>query len=177
MKFGKGKNLPLFPVINAFKVLPAANGPVHGIGANAELVLQFLHQLIRTARLSVKLVDKGKDRNVAHRTDLKQLSRLRLNSLGRVDDHDSRVRCHQCAVGILRKILVAGGIQNVDAVAFIFKLHNGRGDRNTSLLFQLHPVRNGMTGCCFPLDGACQLDRPTVEQKFFRQRCLAGIRV
>ena len=42
-----------------------------------------------------------------------------LDALGAVNDHDGGVRRHQGAVGILGEVLMAGRVQNVDAVALI----------------------------------------------------------
>ena len=46
--------------------------------------------------------------------------------LARVDDHHGAVGGHQGAVGVLGEVLVAGGVQNVDAEAVILELHDGR---------------------------------------------------
>ena len=61
---------------------------------------------------------------MAHNADLEQLSRLRLDTLGSVNDHDCGVRCHQGTVGILREILMSRGIQNIDAVPVILELQS-----------------------------------------------------
>ena len=47
---------------------------------------------------------------------LKQLDRLRLDTLRTIDDHDRRIGCHQGTVGILREILMSWCIQDIDAV-------------------------------------------------------------
>ena len=93
---------------------------------------------------------------------------LGLNTLGAVDDHDGRVSSHQGTVGILREVLVTGGIQNVDAESVILELHDGRGDGNTTLLLDLHPVRGGGAGIFLALDDTCLGDGAAVEQEFFR---------
>ena len=73
-------------------------------------------------RLTVHLVDKGKNRDVAHNANLEQLDRLRLDTLGTIDDHNRRIGCHQGTVGILREILMSWCIQNIDAESVIIKL-------------------------------------------------------
>jgi len=68
------------------------------------------------------------------------------------------------------------GIENVDAVAAVLKLHDGRCDGNAALLFDFHPV-----GFCralsLALDFARLRDGSAVEQKLFRQRGFTGVRV
>ena len=120
----KGGNGLLVAVIHTLEVLSTADRPVDRAGADAKHVLNLIHQLKRVACLAVHLVDESKDRDASHDTDLEQLNGLCLNTLGTVDDHDCTVGRHQGTVGILREVLVSRGIQNVDAVVIVFKLHN-----------------------------------------------------
>ena len=69
------------------------------------------------------------------------------------------------------------GIQNVDAVSFIFKLQNGRGYRDTSFFFNLHPVRNRMLCCCLSFYTSRLIDGTSVQQEFFSQSRLSCIRM
>ena len=162
-------------VVYALKLPAGAHGPVAGVGFNAELVFQLVQQLKRVAGLAVHFVDKGKDRDMAHGTDLKEFSGLRLDAFRAVNDHDGGVCCHERTVGILGKVLMAGGVQNVDAEAFILKLHDGRCDRDASLLLNLHPVGHGGAGVFLALDRACLRNGAAVEQKFFRQGRFTGV--
>ena len=114
---------------------------------------------------------------MAHGADLEELLGLGLYALGAVDDHDSGVGRHQGTVGILREILVSGGIQDIDAASAVLELQDRAGDRDTSLLLDLHPVGNGMSGSGLALYGAGQVDGASVKKEFFRQGSLAGIRV
>ena len=102
-----------------------------------------------------------------HGADLEELPGLGLHALGAVDDHDGGVRGHQGAVGVLGEVLVAGGVQNVDAEAIILELHHGRGYGDTALLFDFHPVGGGGAGILLALDHAGLGDGAAVEQKFF----------
>ena len=104
---------------------------------------------------------------MAHGTDLEELPGLGLDALGTVDDHDGGVGSHQGTVGILGEVLVAGGVQDVDAEAAILELHDGRGDGNTTLLFDLHPVGGGSAGVLLALNNTCLGDGTAVEQEFF----------
>ena len=71
---------------------------------------------------------------------------------------------------------MARGIQNVDAEAVMLELHDGAGDGNAALLFDLHPVGGGGLGpLALDLAGLC--DSTAVEQEFFRQCGLTGVRV
>ena len=68
-------------VVNALEFLSAADRPVDGVGLYAQLVLYLVDKVERISRLSVHLVYKCEDRDMAHNTDLEKLSRLRLNAL------------------------------------------------------------------------------------------------
>ena len=120
----KGEDLALFAVINTLEVDAAADGPVHRIGADAELLLQLLHKIVGASRLTVELIYKGEDGDIAHCAYLEKLSGLRLDALCRVDDHDRAVGSHQGAVGVLGKVLMSRSVEDVYAVALILKLHD-----------------------------------------------------
>ena len=173
---GEEEDVAALPVVDAPELLAASDGPVDGIGVDAQLPLHFLAQLQGIPGLPVHLVDKGEDGDVAHGAHLKELAGLGLYTLGAVDDHDGGVRRHQRAVGVLREVLVAGGIQDVDAVSVVLELQHGGGDGDASLLFNLHPVGGGGTGP-LALDLAGLGDGSAVEQEFFCQGGLAGVRV
>ena len=177
MELIEGKYLLLLAVVHALELTAAADGPVHGIGADPELVLQLLHKLIGAARFAVELIYKGKDRDMAHGAYLKKLARLRLDALCSVNDHDGGVRCHEGTVGVLREVLMAGGVKDVDAVTLVLKLHDRGGDGDTALLLKLHPVGDGMARRGLALDRACHLYRPAVKQQLLGKRCFTRVRV
>ena len=154
-------------VKHALEPFAAADRPVHRVGLDAEDFLNVLHQFKRVAGFAVHFIDKGKDRDMPQRADLEQLDRLRLNALGRVDDHDGRVGRHQGAVGIFGEVLVARGIEDIDALALVMELQHRRSDRDTALFFNVHPVRHGMLGALLAFDRACGLDRTPVKKQFF----------
>ena len=122
---GEEQELAVFPVVNPLEIFAGADGPVHGVGLNAQLPLQFVQQVEGILRLPVHFVDKGENGNMPHGTDLEQLPGLGFHALGAVNDHDGGIRGHQGAVGILREILVTRRIQNVDAEALVLELHHG----------------------------------------------------
>ena len=164
---GEEQQLCLFPVVDALKILAAADGPVHSVGLNAQLPLNLVQQVEGVLGFPVHFIDEGKDGDVPHGADLEQLPGLGLHALGAVDDHDGGVRRHQGAVGVLGEVLVARGIQNVDAEALVLELHDRGRDGNTTLLFNLHPVGGGGAGILLALDHAGLGDGAAVEKEFF----------
>ena len=122
---GEEQELAVFPVVNPLEIFAGADGPVHGVGLDAQLPLQFVQQVEGILGFPVHFVDKGENGDMPHGADLEQLPGLGLHALGAVNDHDGGIRGHQRAVGILREVLVARGIQNVDAEALILELHHG----------------------------------------------------
>ena len=173
----KGDNATGLTVEHAAEVAAAADRPVHGIRIDTQDVLDLFHELKRIASLVVELVHKGKDGNMAQGTDLKELFGLGLDALGAVDDHDRGVGSHKGTVGVLREVLVAGGIEDVDAGAVIGELQNRGGDGDTALLLDIHPVRDGMLGRALALDRASGLDAAGIEQQLLGKRGLTGVRV
>ena len=173
----KGDNATGLTVEHAAEIATAANRPVHGIRIDAQDILDLFHELKRIASLVVELVHKGEDGNVAQGTDLKELFGLGLDALGAVDDHDRGVGGHKGTVGILREVLVAGGIEDVDAGAVVGELQNRGSNGDTALLLDVHPVRDGMLGRALALDRAGSLDAAGIEQQFLGKRGLTGVRV
>ena len=173
----KGNDATGLTIEHAAEVAAAADRPVHGIRIDAQDVLDLFHELKRIASLVVELVHKGEDGNVAQRTDLKELFGLGLDALGAVDDHNSSVGGHKGTVGILREVLVAGGIEDVDAGAVVGELQHRGSNGNTALLLDVHPVRDGMLGRALALDRAGSLDAAGIEQQLLGKGGLTGVRV
>ena len=174
---GKEQQLAILPVVHPLEILAGSNRPVHGVGLDAQLPLQLIQQVEGVLGLPVHFVDEGENGNVPHGADLKELPGLGLHALGTVDDHDGRIRSHQGPIGVLGEVLVTRGIQNIDAIAVILELHNGRGNGNTALLFDLHPVGGSGPGVLLPLDHTGLGNGPTVKQEFFCQSGFTGVRV
>ena len=172
---GESQDFAGVAVEHALELLAAADGPVHGVGLDAQDLLDVLHQLKGVAGFAVHLVDEGKDGDVAQGAHLEQLDGLGLDALCGVDDHDGGVRRHQGAVGILREVLMARGVQNVHALAGVVELQHRGGDGNTALLLDVHPVGNSVLGALLALDGTGLVDGSAVQQQLFGQRGLAGV--
>ena len=103
---------------------------------------------------------------MAHCANLKELARLGLNTLCGINDHNGTVRSHQGAVGVLREILMARGIQNVNAKTAVLELHDRGGNGNTSLLFDFHPVGGGGAGIFLPLTTPAWAMAPPYSRNF-----------
>ena len=173
----EGDDPAALAVKHPLELLARADGPVHGIGLDAQHRLDLVQQIEGAASLAIHLVDEGEDRDVPQQADLEQLDSLPLDALGGVDDHDGRIRRHQGAVGVLREILVSRGVQDVDAEVPVIELHHRRSHRNTALLLDFHPVGNRVLHGFFAFDHAGGLDGPAVEQQFFSQGGFARVGV
>jgi len=170
-------DLVLEPVEDPFEFHPGSDRPVHGERPELEHIFKFVDQLQRVARGAIALVHEGKDRHAALVADLKKFSSLAFDALGCIDDHDDGVHGGQDPVGVLRKILVAGGIEQVDLVAVILELKGRRTDGDTPLPFQLHPVGGGRPLVFAGGDRAGELDGAAVQQELLGHRRLPGVRV
>ena len=67
---GEEQQLGLLPVVNALKILAGADGPVHGVGLNAQFPLQLIQQVEGVLALPVHLVDERKNGDMPHGADL-----------------------------------------------------------------------------------------------------------
>ena len=173
----KGDDATGLTIEHAAEVATAADRPVHRIRIDTQDVFNLFHELKRIASLVVELIHKGEDGNMTQRTDLEELFGLGLDALGAVDDHDCGVGGHKGTVGILREVLVAGGIEDVDAGAVVGELQHRGGNGNTALLLDVHPVRDGVLGRALALDRAGGLDAAGIEQQLLGKRGLTGVRV
>ncbi len=172
-----GDHTPALPLVDTLKILPGADGPVHRAGGDPQFLLDIVQKLKGIVRVPVHLIDKGKNRDMAHHAHLKKFARLCLHTLGSVYDHHRRIRRHQRPVGILREVLMPRRIQNIDTEPVIRKLQYRGSDGNSPLLLNLHPVGNRMSRRRLSLDAARQIDRSPVQQKLLGKGCLARVRV
>ena len=149
---GEVNDLLALAVVHALELLAAADGPVHGIGLDAQLPLHLVQQIEGILTGAVHLIDKDHHGRRTHTTDMHQLARLRLHSLRSVNYDNNRIDSRQRAVGILGKILVSGCVEDVDLDILVVETHHRRSHRDTSLTLDLHKV-----GCSTLLDFVAEI--------------------
>ena len=162
---------------HAREVRALADRPGDRHGADPEHLLDFVEQVDRLAPGTVQLVDEGEDGDAAAAADLEQLLRLRLDSLGGVDQHHRRVRRGQRAVGVLGKVLVAGRVEQVELEPAPVELQHARGDGDAALPLQLHPVAGDVAGLAARLDRPGQVDGSSMQEELLGQRRLSRVGV
>src|SRR5690625_3811552 len=130
--------------IDALEVSAHAYGPVDGNGIHLEVGFYFGDEIQGLLCLAIQFVDKGDDGGAPAAAYLQQAFGLWLYSVGSINDHQGSIHGSEYSIRILRKVLVPGGVQQIDNAIAIFHLHDRGGHRDTPLLFNLHPVRGGM---------------------------------
>ena len=173
----EGNDASGLAVKDSAEVAAGANGPVHGIRPDAQDVLDLLHELEGVSRVVVELVDEGEDGDVPECADLEELLGLGLDALCAVDDHDRGVGGHEGPVGVLREVLVPGGVEDVHAAAVIGELQYRGGDGDAALLLDVHPVRDRVLGAALALYGASGLDAAGIQEELLGEGGLACVRV
>ena len=154
-------------IVNTFEIQTGADGPGDRHGWQTQHIFQFLHQIKRILRFPVQFIDKSKNRNSTHAADLEQLLGLGLDTLGAVDDHDCTVHGCKDTVSIFTEIVMTRCIHNGDHFSLIFELHDRRGDRDASLLFDFHPVRGSKFGISPGFHGTGFPNGSAVKQQLF----------
>ena len=171
------KDLFGFSDIYTLKITVGSDRPVDRGTADAEDFFELVDEVEGVLRGTVHLVDEGEDRDSALTADGKELDGLCLDTFCTVKKHDCGVRGTECTVGILGEVLVTGGVQDIDAVAVIVELHDGRGNGDTTLLLDLHPVGGRVVRGFSGFNGTGHMDGASVEQEFLGHCCLTGVRV
>ena len=92
---------------------------------DAEDRFQFIQQFQRRTCWPVKFVHEGENRDTPLAADLKKFARLGFDALAGVDNHHGCIHRREHAVGILREILMAGGIKKVDHAVAVVELQDG----------------------------------------------------
>ena len=175
------------PVEQSAEVSGDADREVQGGGGQTDAVADLVDQLQRSASRPVPLVDDGDDGNAAVATHLEQLQSLRLESLGRIDEHHGGIDGREHPVGVLGEIGVTGRVDEVDhidlvdtatgLVESVVELQCGRAHGDTASLLHLHPVRHGRAPAGFAVDGARFADHPRMQGQRLGHRRLTGVRV
>ena len=171
----------LVEIIDTLELGSDIDGPGEGTARDFEFLLHLIHQIEGVFALAVHLVDEHDDRRVPHAAHLHQFAGLGLDALGAVYHDDNAVNGREGAVGVFRKILVAGRVEDIDFIVFVLELvvesHHGGGHRDTALFFYLHPVGGRRLADFVRLDGSGHMDGAAEEQQLLGQRRLAGIGV
>src|SRR5690554_1613654 len=175
--FRKARDVAIADMIDALEKVATADGPGDWIGRDLEDLFDLTHQLERIARGAIKLIDERDDGDSAHPADVEKLLSLRLDALRRIDDHDGRIGRHECAIGILAEIVVAGGIEEVPADSFVLELEDGRCDADASLLFELHPIACRRLFGFARFNGSGRMDGASVKEELFGEGGLTGVRM
>ena len=170
-------HLPRAAVEHPAEAGAVAERPNHGRGLQAEHGLKLVEQLERVARRPVALVHEREDRHAATAADLEELARLGLHALRGVDHHERGVDGGEDAVGVLGKVLVAGGVEQVDGVAAVIELEDGGTDRDAALFLEFHPVGGGGALVFARGDGTGEMDGVAVKEELLGQRRLARVGV
>gem|GEM_PF-2370236 len=171
------KDLLGFADVNALEITVGTDRPVDRCRTDAEDLFELVDEVERVLRGTVHLVDEGEDRDTALTADREQLDGLGLDTLRTVKEHDRGVRGTECTVGILGEVLVTGGIQNVDAVSVIVELHDGRGNGDTTLFLDLHPVGCRVMSSFSGLNGTGHVNGTSVEQELLSHGRFTCVRV
>ena len=109
--------------------------------------------------------------------DREELHRLRLEALGRVDEHHRGVDRGEHPVGVLGEVGVTGGVEQVDDGVAVGELQRGRGDGDAAVALHLHPVGDGAPAAGLAVHGAGLADHPRVQGQGLGERRLAGVGV
>ena len=164
-------------IVHPAEVGAEAERVIHRAGGEAEHVFQFVKQGERLEGRAVEFVEEGEDRHAAPAADLEEFAGLRLDALAGVDHHDGGVDGGEHAVRILGEILMPRGVEQVDPVPGVIELEDGRGDGDAALAFEFHPIARGRPLLAAGSDRARELEGTAVEEEFFGERGLAGVRV
>ena len=174
---GEQDEVLVVKIVDTLEVLAAVDGPGHGVQGYIQLFFDLFQQVEAVLAVPVHLIDKYNDGGTPHAADFHQPAGLGFYSVDAVDDQDNAVDGSKGTIGIFGKVLVTGGIQQVDEHALVFKAHDGGRYGDTTLAFDLHKV----AGCVF-LDlvafyGTGCLDSAAEEQELLRQGCFTRIGV
>ena len=163
-------------VVDPLELAPHAHRPVDGGALDGEHLLDLVQQIDGIADVAVHLVDETENGRIPQPAHVHQLDGAVLHTLGPVNHHQGGIHRGQGAVGVLGKVLVAGGIQQVDGALPVGELHHRGGHRDAPLLLHGHPVRGGVRPS-LAFHAAGHLDGVAQQQELLRDGGLASVRV
>ena len=169
------QHLTFVDVVDAAKLLTAADGPVERRSGNAEHAFDFIEQLERIAAVGVALVDERQNRQPMTLTDFEQFPRLFFDALRGVEHHDDAVGRDERAIRIFAEVFVARRVEQRDALALDLEFQCGGGQRDAALLLHRHPVRHSVAARLATAHGTGQFDGTRVQQDLLCQRRLTGV--
>src|SRR5262249_21134233 len=138
-------------------------------------LFDLVEQLEWIAALAIHLVDERDDRNITKPAYLEELACACLNTLGGVDHHYCGIDRRKRAISVLRKVLVARRVEQIEHPTVIVERHH-RGDYgNAALAFYCHPVGTRRTAIPLRFHLAGKIDGAAEEQQLLRQRRFACV--
>ena len=167
----------IFPVVNALEAGTIAEWPVDGKGVDTEDVFEFVEQVKGRPRGAVELVHEGEDWDAAAAADFEEFAGLGFDALTGVDDHDGGIDGGEDSVGVLGEVFVTGCVEDVDDAVLVFELEDRRGNRDTALFFELHPVGGGGALVFLGGDRAGEVEGAAVEEEFLSEGGFSRVRV
>lgn len=170
-------DLPGASVENSAEFGTVTERPIDGNGMDSKNVLQLIDQIERLAGRTIELIHEGENGNASTTADFEEFARLGLDALPRIDNHDGGVHGGENPVGVFRKIFVTGSVEKVHDATAVLELEHGGGNGNAPLFFEFHPIAGGGPLIFSSGHASGHGDSTAVEEKFFGQRRLAGIRV
>ena len=174
---GEKVQLVAIQVVSPAEAIAHADGPGKRHRLQVERLLDVLQDVEGRQAVPVHLVDEGDDGGVLHPAHLHQLLRLLLHAISVVEHHDDAVGSREDAVRVLREVAVARGVEQVQLVAAIRKLHHRGGHADSALLLHRHPVAHGEAVGLAGLNLSGLVDGPALQQELFGQGRLARVRV
>ena len=163
-------------VEHATETFRGADRPREGSGGERQLLLDVVENLEGHQGWAIPLVDEREDRNLTIAAHLEQFERLWLDAFCGVEHHDGGVGCGEHTVGVFGEVAVTRGVEQVDYVVAVRELQHGRGDRDATLLFELHPVRRRRAAALLAFDRTgLGSESAAVEQELLGERGLASI--
>ena len=86
--------------------------------------------------------------------------------LRRIDHHDGRIDRGERAVGVLREVLMARRVEEIEDAAAIFEGHHGGDDGDAALALDPHPVGAGLAPVALRLDLTASWIAPPNSRSF-----------
>jgi len=125
-------------------------------------VHDFLRHFVRAGDGQVDLVHHRDDLEVGVQRQVEVGQRLRLHALRRVDQQDHALAGRQAARDLIRKVHVAGSVNQVELVGLavvrrILQPHRLQLDGDAALALQVHAVEHLLLHLAL-LDGAADVD-------------------